>query len=61
RRWRETAYSRCTSHPFSRVVMTVQSLRAQGKTFVFFEYFLSIFCCKRLFTGYFFDKIIQYK
>ncbi|WP_044761167.1 hypothetical protein, partial [Streptococcus suis] len=20
--WRETAYSRCTSHPFSRVVMT---------------------------------------
>ncbi|HFU3972602.1 TPA: hypothetical protein ACGO53_002328, partial [Streptococcus suis] len=22
RRWRETAYSRCTSHPFSRVVMT---------------------------------------
>ncbi|WP_236577172.1 hypothetical protein, partial [Streptococcus suis] len=21
-RWRETAYSRCTSHPFSRVVMT---------------------------------------
>ncbi|WP_257211863.1 MATE family efflux transporter, partial [Streptococcus suis] len=28
RRWRETAYSRCTSHPFSRVVMTTRSIGA---------------------------------
>ena len=31
RRWRETAYSRCTSHPFSRVVMTFD------RTLLFFD------------------------
>ncbi|WP_253180377.1 C69 family dipeptidase, partial [Streptococcus suis] len=30
RRWRETAYSRCTSHPFSRVVMTGKGLTTDG-------------------------------
>ncbi|WP_206576026.1 hypothetical protein, partial [Streptococcus suis] len=32
--WRETAYSRCTSHPFSRVVMTIneQEIKKEEKT-----------------------------
>ncbi|MFX3657371.1 hypothetical protein ACJBS1_09610, partial [Streptococcus suis] len=32
RRWRETAYSRCTSHPFSRVVMTYTKKINKNKT-----------------------------